>query len=98
MKITNLKTELKKTGRSLEQQTIEIHFVHTIKGVQGILKPYQLRGSKVRYLTILNLKKYESKADIFSTSQLKGKYIVPIVKYCSGSKEHFQHPPEILFH
>ena len=45
-----------------------------------------------------NLKKYENKADIFPTSKLKGKYIVPIVKYYSGFKGHFQISLEILFH
>ena len=49
-------------------------------------------------MTILNLKKYESKADIFSTSRLKRKYTVPLVKYCSVPKEHFQSLLEILFH
>lgn len=40
---------------------MEIHFVHTIKGAQGILKTYQLRGSKVQYLTILNIKNMKAK-------------------------------------
>lgn len=46
---------------------------------------------------MLNLNVYESTADNLSTSQLKGKYTISLVNYCSGSKEYFQFHPEICF-